>query len=196
MPRSTEFRASSLEGSTIRIADKGEILTLDYAGARALHRGDSWWGLAVGFRAMQVAAEELSRARLWDRDRLNVVSGHPGPGVRDAIDYVTRCIERHRFALIEELAGATNCSREMKYEWWLGDEEAAVAVSLCPDFVPQQFYELLDRLGSQQERANDRSQFDTLKADLEARIWREPLSANFRAECLPVSAMGAGQPSG
>jgi hypothetical protein len=55
---------------------------------------------------------------------------------------------------------------------------------------------LLDRLGSQQERARDRSDFDTLKADLEARIWREPLAANFRAESLPVSAMGAGQPSG
>ena len=187
MSASVKSGANTIERFTIQIADKGEILTLDYAGARASHRGDAWWGVAVGFRAMQVAAEELSRARLWDRDELAVVSGHPGPGVRDAINYVTRCVERRQFSLLEELADKTMCSSDMKYEWWLSDGQTAVAVKLRSDFVPEQFYELLGRLGSQQEQAKDRSQFDGLKSDLESLIWREPLTASFRAESLPVS---------
>lgn len=191
MSASVKSRASPLEGSTIQITERSEILTLDYAEARASHGGDSWWGVAVGFRAMQVAADKLSQTKLWDRDELAVISGHPGPGVRDAINYVTRCVERHRFSLFEELAGATNCSRDMKYEWWLSDDQTAVAVRLRSDFVPGRFYDLLDRIGSEQERVKDCSQLDALKADLEARIWHEPLAVSFRAENLPVSALRA-----
>ena len=194
MSASFESGAYSLERSTIQIADKGKILTLDYDGARASHGGDALWGVAVGFRAMQVAADKLSQTKLWERDRLSVVSGHPGPGVRDAINYVTRCVERRRFSLFEDQAGATNCSRDMKYEWWLSNDQTAVAVILRSDFVPELFFNLLDRLGSEQELAKDRSQLDALKADLEARIWHEPLAVSFRAESLPVSAMRAKLP--
>lgn len=194
MSASVRSGAYALQRSKIQIADKGEVLTLDYAGARASHLGDASWGVAVGFRAMQAAAEKLSETNLWERDRLTVVSGHPGPGVRDAINYVTRCVERHRFSLFEELAGRTMCSRDMKYEWWLGDGQTAVAVRLRPDFVPERFYDLLDRLGSEQEQAKDRSQLDALKAELESRIWQEAIAASFRVESVPISAMRAKLP--
>src|SRR6476619_6849138 len=67
------------EGVTIRIKDKGEVLELDYDGAVCQHPGSLWWGTAVGFRAMQVAAHALSQDDLWDREKLYIVSGHPGP---------------------------------------------------------------------------------------------------------------------
>ena len=171
------------DGTTVQIAENGAILTLDYAGARAMHGGDSWWGVAVGFRAMQVAASSLSQTKLWHRDRLNVVSGHPGPGVRDAIDYVTRCVEHKRFRLSGTQTDCKGCSRDMKFEWWLSDGEMTVAINLRPEFVPEPFYQLLDRLGTDQERAKDRSLFDDFKAELEARIWRQPLSASFETKC-------------
>jgi len=196
MSTSLESGAYALQRSTIQIADKGDVLTLDYAGARASHLGDASWGVAVGFRAMQAAAEKLSETKLWERDRLTVASGHPGPGVRDAINYVTRCVERNRFRLFDELADKTMCSRDMKYEWWLSDGQTGVGVKLRSDFVPERFYDLLDRLGSEQEKPKDRSQFDALKADLERRIWREPLAVCFRVESAPISAMRAKLPRG
>jgi len=190
MPISKPSISAPFRRTTVQIAEKGAVLSLDYSGARRSHKGDAWWGLAVGFRAMQVAGDMLSQSELWERDKLSVVCGHPGPGVRDAVNYVTRCVERNRFSLYEELAGKTKCSRDMKYEWWLGNEKSAIAIRLRPDFVPPQFYDLLDRQGSARERPEDRSHFEALKADLEARIWQEPLDASFHAECVPVSTMG------
>lgn len=184
MPDKSRFLR--FDGASIQIAQEGAVLSLDYSGARNSHGGDSWWGVAVAYRAMQVAADMLSTAELWDRDELSVVSGHPGPGVRDAIDYVTRCVARNRYSLFEEMTGATNCRRGMTYEWWLCNGKMAVAVSLQVDFIPAQFYDLLDRMGSDQEQSHDRDQFGVLKADLEARIWQEPLAVNFRAEEIPV----------
>ena len=179
----SDARPLADNGTTIRIAENGAELTLNYDGARGMHKGDSWWGVAVGFRAMQVAAQQLSQTTLWDRDELDVVSGHPGPGVIDAIDYVTGAVERKRFRLTDPQAGKRGCSRDMKYEWWVSDETMTVAINLRPDFVPKPFYELLDRLGSDEERADDRKQFDVFKSDLETLIWQEPLASSFYTTC-------------
>ena len=186
MSDTRSYEGPSVESTTLQIADCGAILTLDYAGARATHDGDSWWGVAVGFRAMQVAAGLLSQSELWDRDQLHVVSGHPGPGVRHAIDYVTRSVERGRFHLRKDQDGQSGCSRDMKYEWRLELGQMTAVVRLRPDFVPEPFYDLLDRLGRDYERQRDRRDFDAFKADLEARIWHEPLAACFSTECLAI----------
>jgi hypothetical protein len=66
------------EGVKIRIKDQGEVLELDYDGAVCQHPGSLWWGTAVGFRAMQAAAQALSQDDLWSRDNLYIVTGHPG----------------------------------------------------------------------------------------------------------------------
>jgi len=196
MPNTRSSQHSSVESTTLQIADRGAILTLDYAGARATHDGDSWWGVAVGFRAMQVAAGLLSQSELWDRDQLHVVSGHPGPGVRHAIDYVTRSVERKRFHLLKKQSGGSGCSRDMKYEWWLEHCQMTAVVRLRPKFVPEPFYNLLDRLGGDHERQRDHRDFDVFKADLEARIWHEPLAASFSAECLPIPLNIGERPDG
>ncbi len=89
----------------LTIADGGQVLYLTYAGLLEFHHGDSWFGLCVGFRALQLAGKVLSATGLWDRQDLYVESGHPGPGVRDAIEYVTRCISRKRFRLANPREG-------------------------------------------------------------------------------------------
>ena len=54
-------RQGDVERAIVQIAEGDASLTLDYAGARARHQGNSWWGVAVGFRAMQAAAGLLSQ---------------------------------------------------------------------------------------------------------------------------------------
>ena len=98
---SSNVSVKAAEGVTIRIKDQGEVLELDYDGAICQHPGSLWWGTAVGFRAMQAAAQALSHDDLWSRDNLYIVSGHPGPGVKDTIEYVTgvagsRSLQSHR----------------------------------------------------------------------------------------------------
>lgn len=170
------------EGVTIRIKDKGEVLELDYNGAICQHPGSLWWGTAVGFRAMQVAAKALSKDELWSRDNLYIVTGHPGPGVKDTIEYVTGTASRDRYKTILAEGCEMKCNSQMKYEWWVSDGVKTVNINLRPDFVPREFYELSDRLETNETTKEDIKSFRIFKVNLSTRIWNAPLEENFSVE--------------
>ena len=169
----------SIKGQTIKIADHGEIQLLSYAGLLDYHKGDSIWGLSVAFRALQLAASLFSRESLWDRKDLFIVSSHPGPGVRDAIEYVTHCISHNRFRLAEEIMHEEKCTSTMKFEWKINYDIHSHVITLCDDFVPNEFYELLDRLNTEQERSEDKKYFDEFKTSLVKNIWCEPITSSY-----------------
>ncbi len=170
------------EGVTIRIKDKGEVLELDYNGAICQHPGSLWWGTAVGFRAMQVAAKALSKDELWSRDNLYIVTGHPGPGVKDTIEYVTGTASRDRYKTILAEGCEMKCNSQMKYEWWVSDGVKTVNINLRPDFVPREFYDLSDRLETNETTKEDIKSFRIFKVNLSTRIWNAPLEENFSVE--------------
>jgi len=179
---SNEIKAA--EGVTIRIKDQGKVLELDYDGAICSHPGSLWWGTAVGFRAMQVAAKALSQDDLWNRENLYIVSGHPGPGVKDTIDYVTGVVGRDRYKCIVAEGCDMKCNSKMKYEWWVSDGEKTANINLRPDFVPRAFYELSDRLETNETTKDDIKSFRIFKVNLSTRIWNAPLEENFRVEII------------
>jgi hypothetical protein len=174
------------EGVTIRIKDQGEVVELDYDGAVCQHPGSLWWGTAVGFRAMQVAAQALSQDDLWDREKLYIVSGHPGPGVKDTIDYITGAASRDRYNVIVAEGCGMQCNSKMKYEWWVSDGEKTANINLRPDFVPREFYDLTDRLEVndtvKEITKEDIKAFRIFKVNLSTRIWNFPLEESFRVE--------------
>jgi hypothetical protein len=176
------------EGVTIRIKDRGEVLELDYDGAVCQHPGSLWWGTAVGFRAMQVAAQALSQDDLWDREKLYIVSGHPGPGVKDTIDYITGAASRDRYNVVVAEGCGMQCNSKMKYEWWVSDGERTANINLRPDFVPREFYDLTDRLEVNETvkeiTKEDIKAFRIFKVNLSTRIWNFPLEESFRVEVV------------
>lgn len=172
-----------VEGTTVKVREGGEVLSLAYDGALTVHKSSLWWGTAVGFRAMQVAAKALSRDDLWARDKLYIVSGHPGPGVRDAIDYVTCCPERGRYTVMQRPGCGMACNSEMRFEWWVSDGEVTAEIKLRPDFVSDEFYELSDRLFAGPTK-EDLKLFDIFKVNLSTRIWNGSLEENFSVSLL------------
>ena len=182
MSDNNEVKAA--EGVTIRIKDKGEVLELDYDGAICQHPGSLWWGTAVGFRAMQVAAQALSKDGLWSRDNLYIVTGHPGPGVKDTIEYVTGTPSRDRYKTIVADGCEMKCNSKMKYEWWVSDGEKTANINLRPDFVPRAFYELSDRLETNETTKEDIKAFRIFKVNLSTRLWNAPLEENFSVEVI------------
>ena len=182
MSSNNEIKAA--EGVTIRIKDKDEVLELDYDGAVCQHPGSLWWGTAVGFRAMQAAAQALSKDGLWSRDNLYIVTGHPGPGVKDTIDYITGAASRNRYKTIVAEGCEMKCNSKMKYEWWVSDGEKTANINLRPDFVPREFYELSDRLETNETTKDDIKAFRIFKVNLSTRIWVAPLEENFRVEVI------------
>lgn len=174
-------------GTTLRIADMGMPQILEYREALESHGGDSWFGVAVGFRMLQAAGLALSQPRLWDRRDLLVTSCHPGDGVRDAVEYVTRCVSRNRYVL--DCTGS-GCSRAMQFSWRVRHAGTVAAVHLRGDFVPDELFELLDRIGSSRELRQDRVRFASLKWELAEAIWQQPLARLFLVEMHYRAAAG------
>ena len=171
------------EDTSLTIKVNGESLLIDYRELENFHCGDSWFGCTVGFRAMQVAATTFAKTSDWSRDNLYIVSGHSGPGVKDAIDLVTHCVSAKRFRLLDESAKKT-CSRAMKFEWWLSDGGITVHIKLHDNIVPDAFYQLLDRLNTNAEQANDRKRFNQYKTDLSCQLWQQDLDNLFTVDIL------------
>lgn len=105
---------------TIRILDDGRLERLHDDGLLEFHKGGAIWGASVAFRALQRAEQCLSEPMPWDRRSLIVTSTHPGPGVSDAIEYVTRCVSRGRYRLTQPERDG-QCHRDMHFTWWIND---------------------------------------------------------------------------
>ena len=166
------------EDRHIKIRENGSIIELDYEGLESFHQGDSWWGCTVGFRALQLAAKALSTQELWSRNSISITSKHPGPGVRDAIEYVTHAVSSNRYHL-DSSNQFSGCNRDLEYEWIITNADISVRITLRSDFVPQPFFELIERLGTTDERKTDRESFSQLKTDLSSCLWRESLNEAF-----------------
>jgi hypothetical protein len=177
-------------GLLIRIVDDNKVLTLDYQEATAQHQRSLWWGTAVGYRAMQMAAIALSQKNLWRRDHLVVVSAHPGPGVLDSLNYVTHCADKGTLTVMENDNCVSRCNSQMKFEWWVSDGEKTAHVMLNEEFVPIEFYQLIDRRVYSETKAEDDKLFELYKVNLSSRIWVAPLEENFTVEILPPLAKG------
>jgi len=97
------------EDTSVSIIVDGKPVCYEFDTLNTFHKGDSWFGCAVGFRAMQIAARELSASTLWSRDKLSIISGHPGAGVKDAIELVSGTISTNHFQLLDNIA-AQGCN--------------------------------------------------------------------------------------
>jgi hypothetical protein len=172
------------EDTLLTILEDGEVRVLDYSELENFHQGDSWFGCSAGFRAMQLAAETFASTTPWSRDKLYVVSGHPGPGVKDAIELVTGTISTKRFRLLDENV-TEGCSRAMKFEWWLSDGRITLHIKLHDHIVPEAFYQLLDRLSTDTEQAGDSERFAYYKTELSQQLWQQSLQECFSVEVLP-----------
>ncbi len=192
MSDSTIETVCAAESTLIRIRSEGEVLELAYDGAMCQHPGSLWWGTAVAFRAMQAAAKALSQDELWSRDELNIVTGHPGPGVRDAVDYVADVVDRGRYTAVSADGCGMQCNSQMKYDWWVSDGRQTALVQLVPGFVPDEFYTLSDRLGTDATTKEDLKLFRIFKVNLSTRVWNAPLEDSFTVTMLD-SALQPGE---
>lgn len=170
---------STVEARSLKIFDDGRLQRLDYDGLLRFQQGNATWGAAVAFRALQQAGRCFSQPTLWERRQLTVTSAHPGPGVRDAVEYVTRCVSRGRYHLTQpEQAG--QCHKGMQFAWWVSNGIKTVSVQLREGFVPEDFFVLVDRIDTPLEQSSDRGQLEHMKAQLTHQLWREPLDTLFQ----------------
>jgi hypothetical protein len=126
----------------IRVLDHGTELSVSFDACVAFHGRTSIGGLALGFRVMQLALADLAPGRVPERDEIRFRTAFPGPGLRDAVEMVSRAVTRGVYTVDESLAGtdAPEAPRgRLWFEVTIGDAVGIYAArdgALPADFVP------------------------------------------------------------
>lgn len=151
----------------ISVRDHGRLITLDYHGLLAFHGGGAVAGATIGFRAVQAAASELARhGEVLDRESVAVISGHPGPGYRDAFEYALCSLSRDRFTLDRKLPqGRHSPFHDYAFQFIFVEQTFGkeVSVTLRTDILPKRFFEVLRDLKGQENNFALSQELDDLK---------------------------------
>jgi len=126
----------------IRVLDHGTELAVSFETCVAFHGRTSIGGLALGFRVMQLALIDLAPGRVPERDEIRFRTAFPGPGLRDAVEMVSRAVTRGAYTVDESLAGPDVPEAPRGRLWFEVTIGASVGVyvardgALPADFVP------------------------------------------------------------
>lgn len=132
--------------------------------------------IAVGFRIVQVALAELFGDETPPRRSVSVLSGHAGPGFRDAFEYVTRAVTRGVYRVDTNYPkGQYDPHRPQSYAFVVTAESGpTVEVVLKEHFLPLAFYDYMKKGRDGMVTAADREAFDALKLELAEKALAAP----------------------
>lgn len=166
--------------SIVAVKERGETLELGFDEARNYHGNVALAMIGVGFRAAQAALSELTDMNggvIPERANLKVLSGHAGPGIRDAWEYVTRAVTRGAYTVDPNYpAGQYDPNRPHSYAWVVTDTAsgAAVEVEMVREFLPAIFFDYLKKGRDKRMTPEDAAAFEQLKRDLCAKSQELP----------------------
>lgn len=174
----------------IHIRDHERALLLDYEQFLEYHAGHALAGAAVAWRAMERAAMLLSEDQIWDRGELSVSARHAGPGVRDALEYVTRCFTRERFDAESAPDGAGPCGSCADFQFVVNDGRRVVRLRLREGVIPESFFIAVRRCRDEPDSAPARLVLSDQKAAAAAAIEACELGELFSVEVTALTPQG------
>ncbi|PZA11719.1 hypothetical protein DNX69_11390 [Rhodopseudomonas palustris] len=140
---------------TLTIAGEEDLIDIRFDAVAAYHGQSALAMLAVTFQALRLMLPVLSPERPPRRADLVVTSGHPGPGVRDAFEFVTRAVTRGVYTVDRSLPHARLCpGADMSYSWRVSAGDRSVGAALRSGVVPDRFFELIGRGAARSDDEN------------------------------------------
>lgn len=167
---------------TIRIQDGPDLLDIGFADVEKYHGQGSVAGAALAFMVMHAAFSSQYPDRVPCREELSIVTGHPGPGVRDAFEFITRAVSRNAYRVDEaRLQARWNPYSTVSFTFTINDVHGRlVDVSLKQEILPMRFFELLDLKHRGVETENQRQELRQLKRTLADQLLKTRSSDLFQ----------------
>ncbi len=137
----------------IHIRVNGLSMLLDYDAFLEYHDASALAGATVAWRAMEQAAILLSDVEIWSRGDLSVSARHDGPGVRDALEYVTRCFTRDRYQRDKPRGRGGPCTSAEDFHFTVNDGRRVVSVALREGAIDEAFFTAAARSREQPDSA-------------------------------------------
>lgn len=129
--------------SSIRVMGEEDPIDITFDAVTAYHGQSALAMLAVTFQAIKVALEKLSPQAPAKRADITIVSGHPGPGVRDSFEFVTRAVTRGAYTVDRSLpASRLVPGFDISYSFRVMLNGKTAEIALKPDALPERFFAL------------------------------------------------------
>ncbi len=141
----------------IYLAAEEGVITFDFSALKTYHGHGALAMLAITYQGLAGALSLLDTdGQPILRSKLSVVSGHAGPGVRDAFEFVTRAVTRGDYVIDESLPWARySPDNKRSYSFELTYGVQRVRAILRSHVLPPRFFELFGQTepAQQQEAA-------------------------------------------
>jgi hypothetical protein len=111
----------------------------------AAYHGQSALAMAaIVFQAQRAAVSLLSPEAIPARRDISIVSGHPGPGVRDAFEVVTRAVTRGAYTIDRALPESRFVpGQDISYSFRMTIVDRTAEIALLRGVLPERFFELV-----------------------------------------------------
>ncbi|MCL2583805.1 MAG: hypothetical protein FWE35_15285 [Streptosporangiales bacterium] len=158
------------------LAEEGPV-TLGFDDLVLYHGHAALAMLALTFRAQEAAFRCLLGDTPPARAAIAVRSGHPGPGVRDAFEMVTRCVTRGAYTVDRSLPGPRlNPRADVVYAFEItiadvGSQHIAVREGV----LPEEFIRLVSTTKNEEQNAR----FSEIKREIATAALAEPNPENL-----------------
>ncbi|MGZ3340615.1 MAG: hypothetical protein ACXWLB_07660 [Reyranella sp.] len=162
---------------SLRVMGEEEAIEIGFPALAAFHGQSALAMLAITFQGLRGAFDILSPAVPPPRAEIAVVSGHPGPGVRDAFEFVTRASTRGAYIIDRSLPKARlNPRAGISYSFRLSLRGRTVEAALRPGVLPERFFELF---GLAADDAVAAVELSDLKRAIAARVLQSTMESLF-----------------
>jgi hypothetical protein len=131
------------QGPTIAVMAEEELIHIGFPMVAAYHGQAALAMAAVTFQAMRAAFAALSPGTPPARRDITIVSGHPGPGVRDSFEAVTRALTRGAYTVDRALPEARLVpGHDISYSFRITLGARTAQIALRPGALPERFFAL------------------------------------------------------
>src|SRR5690606_4864212 len=128
-------------------------------------------GVAHGFKVLERALPLLANGATPERREISIRTSFGGPGGRDALEMVTRCLTENRLSIEPELAQTERGDTMARYVWLLTYRGKTVSLRIRDGIVRDEFI----ALGRKPGRTPDEdARLEYLKSEMAGRILALP----------------------
>ena len=161
---------------SLQVADGRRIIAFTFDDMMRYHGPHSPAGVAMAFKVMQRAFDQLSPGVPPARRSVAVRTAFRGPGARDGFEVVTRGVTEGRYTVDRSMLRSDRGRLLEDFVFELSIGERATTVLLRDGFVTDAF---IDLARTENRTAEQEARLDDLKADLAQRVMATPAAELF-----------------
>ncbi|WP_169194050.1 hypothetical protein [Devosia sp. MC1541] len=160
-----------MTAATLTVLENGKPLTYTYADLMAYHGHGFPGGVAHGFKVLERSLPLMANGAIPERREISFRTSFGGPGGRDALEMVTRCLTENRLSIEPDLAQTERGDTMARYVWLVSYRGTTVSVRIREGIVRDEFI----ALGKKANRTDDENaRLEYLKSEMAERILSLP----------------------